>query len=307
MNIVLGTDDNYAMPCSVCITSIFENNKDILCNIYILTEGLNEFNINLFNKISKKYNRTISIVKINNNRFKELMIRGRFTKAMYNRFLIPEILNEQDTALYIDCDIIINGTISFFEKLSLKSYACAVIKDQMCYNKKFFNQRLEINTPYFNSGVIFMNLSYWRKHNLTQKCIDFIINNPNLCFYPDQDALNKVLSGQVLYIPLTYNFQEMLYIEKNYKYYDKDMLKEIRLYKLNPIIIHYTNDIKPWYKECTHPLKHLFLQYFYLNFDNVTLKKYYTISRRYTITKDFFKRINSFIKRKLNPQSYIFI
>ena len=40
INIALCSDDNYSIPCLVCITSIFENNKDESCNVTVLTNGL---------------------------------------------------------------------------------------------------------------------------------------------------------------------------------------------------------------------------------------------------------------------------
>lgn len=36
INIALCSDDNYSIPCLVCITSIFENNKDESCNVTVL-------------------------------------------------------------------------------------------------------------------------------------------------------------------------------------------------------------------------------------------------------------------------------
>ena len=300
INVVLGTDDNYVAPCIACITSIFENNKDLLCSIYILTEGLSDYNIKKFDEVSRRYNRKINIVKIDTRKFNKLITRGRFSKAMYNRFLIPEILKDQDFALYLDCDIIVNGSLSFFEKLNMKLHACAVVKDQMCKDTRLLNKRLGINTPYFNSGVIYMNLAYWRKFDLSSKCIDFICNNPrqDLILFPDQDALNVVLSGKVLYMPLTYNFQERFYLRSNNKFVDNEMLEEINKYRENPIIIHYTNTIKPWFKECSHPLKNLFVKYYSINLGEIKLSKYYTFSRRMKIIKRYYIRLISFIKEE---------
>lgn len=301
MNIVLGTDDKYAVPCSVCIISIFENNKDLDCSIFILTEGLTEQNLCMFNDISQKYNRKISVLKIDDKRFNNLKtVKGRFSKAMYNRFLIAEILKDQKTALYLDCDIIVNGSLSFIDKLSIDSYACAVVKDQMCGDLNSLNNRIGIDTPYFNSGVLLMNLIYWRKYDISKRCIDYIYKFSEECLFPDQDALNKVLSGKVLYLQLTYNFQERFYLKSNNKFCDTEMLAEIQKYKDNPIVIHFTDPIKPWYKECQHPLKNLFYLYCTKSPYKFKIKRYYNLSRYYKIIKSKFKRIVYFLTRKIS-------
>ena len=253
----------------------------------------------MFEKLSRKYDRKIKIININKGEFDKLAIKGRYSKAMYNRFLIPEVLREQDFALYLDCDIIVNGSLSYLCNIDMSCYACAVVKDQMCQDTRLLNKRLDLDTPYFNSGVIYMNLSYWRKFDLSSKCIEFIYNNSNqdLLLFPDQDALNKVLSGKVLYLPLTYNFQERFYLITNNRFVDNEMLEEIKEYAGSPIIIHFTDRIKPWFEECSHPLKELFFKYYSINFGNIELSKYYTLARRLKIIKSNYIRFVSFIKR----------
>ena len=40
IHIGLCTDNRYAMPCGVCVTSLFENNKDEEITVYVLEKGL---------------------------------------------------------------------------------------------------------------------------------------------------------------------------------------------------------------------------------------------------------------------------
>lgn len=61
MNVAFCTDDKYAFPCGVCITSILENNKAEECNIYILTECLSDNTIMKFKTLEKIYNQKITI------------------------------------------------------------------------------------------------------------------------------------------------------------------------------------------------------------------------------------------------------
>ena len=44
IHIGLCTDNRYAMPCGVCVTSLFENNKDEEITVYVLEKGLTDDN-----------------------------------------------------------------------------------------------------------------------------------------------------------------------------------------------------------------------------------------------------------------------
>ena len=63
---------------------------------------------------------------------------------------------------------------------------------------KYFKDAVGVDTDaYFNSGVLLINLDYWREHNITQQLLDFVCTNPNKCLLHDQDAINAVLYGKI--------------------------------------------------------------------------------------------------------------
>lgn len=299
MNIVLCTDDNYVMACSICITSIFENNKNLKCNIYILSETLSDNNVAIFSSIAHKYNQKIIIKIIEGNIFNGLKVNNRFRKSIYFRFLIPNILKNEKKALYLDSDIIVDGSIKALEEISIENYACAAVEDQ-CGDDIRNHNRIEIDdTIYFNSGVLLMNLDYWRKNNIAEKCIDFIYNNPEKCLFPDQDALNVILHDKIKYIGYTYNFQALLYAEDNQKLLHRSKWKDINQAKQNSIIIHYTCDIKPWFIECKHPRIDRFLYYKSLSpFKDNTQKSILPLQKRRML------KIKSMIKKSIRILSF---
>ena len=59
INIGLCTDDNYAMPCGVCITSIFESNKSNSICIHLICENLSKMTVTKIESLVKKYNQQI--------------------------------------------------------------------------------------------------------------------------------------------------------------------------------------------------------------------------------------------------------
>lgn len=259
MNIALCTDEKYSYPCGVCITSILENNKEEECNFYVLTTGLKPKTCQKFKYIENKYKQKIEIIKIPDQTLNSLKASDRFPSSIYFRFLLPEIL-DCDKVLYLDCDIIVTANLSGLWNTDIKEYACAAVEDQASDDITLKN-RVGIYEDYFNSGVLLMNLDYWRKNNIASALVDFIYENPSICEFPDQDALNIVLQGKVLFLEYQYNYQEIFYWDKSRLYLHKKKWSKLLPENILPTIIHYSTSSKPWYKGCTHPLKDEFFKY----------------------------------------------
>lgn len=259
MEIALATDNNYALACGICIKSIFHNNINEICNVYILTDGLSNKNIKKFNQLSKLKNHHVNIVNISIEHFKNLKVSERFRVSIYYRFLLPDLINKPKI-LYLDCDIIVNDCLKELWDIDLANYSCAAIEDQAGDDIKIHN-RIGYDGTYFNSGVLLLNLDYWRKFSIKDKLVEFIYNNPDTCIFPDQDAINIILKNTIKRVGFKFNFQSLLLEGKENLLLHKNKWEQIENAKKKPIIIHYTDSCKPWHKECIHPLKDYFLHY----------------------------------------------
>lgn len=260
MDIVLCADDNYAMPCGVCLTSLFENNRDVECNVYILTVGFSEATNALFTQLAEKYQQTIQIVPIDSSLFQNLKVSDRFRESIYYRFLISDIV-KGDKALYLDCDIIVTSSLKELWETDVTDYACAAVEDQRGDDIVQHN-RIEMYSTYFNSGVLLMNLNYWRQHDVKHQLVDYIYANPDRCLYPDQDALNVVLEHKVKFLDYKYNYQQQMSLPSEDLYLHRSKWAQANKYmKELPVIIHYSSNLKPWHIEYPHFYKSVFLEY----------------------------------------------
>ena len=252
MNIVCATDDNYVPLCGIMLTSLLENNRGSHVDIYILTKGLNLRSRKLFSKLLQKnnYDAEIHICEVNDEIFKHCPVRtgDHISLVTYYRFLIPYILPRHvDKVLYLDCDIMVDASLGELYAMDISDIALAACaehdgKTGLLQISESHISRLEYPKEwgYFNSGVLLINLSYWRQHNIPDALFAYVEKNQDKCLCHDQDALNAVLGGQKRFLPYKYNFMTYLFTP-GYAQYDKTVFLQER-----PAIIHYCTPVKPW-------------------------------------------------------------
>ena len=288
MNFAISLDNNYVMPCLALITSIFENNKAHTCKVYLLTDGLTDENVARFEKLAGIYKQEILVKVITPDLYEGLPFYKRYTFATYNRFLIASLIDD-DKVIYLDGDIIVRKDLSEMWETNLDGYACGVIEDQRG-DDIFVHNRNKIGTPYFNAGVLLINLDYWRQHDVGKTMIQYLKDHTDTCLFPDQDAANKTLGGKVVYLDFKYNFQEDWFQPQNEWQIHFSKWDRILADREDPAIVHYCRGLKPWFKECVHPLKPDFIKYATMyDFIGYKEKKYFPLS--YTIVSYLLYRL----------------
>ena len=245
MNFAISLSQYYVMPCLALITSIFENNRQNDCRIYLLTSGLKEDHISKFNRLAAIYKQQIIIKQIPKEFYENLPFQKRYSFATYNRFMIADLI-EDEKVIYLDGDTIVRHNLFGLWNTPLDGYACGVVEDQRS-DDIFVHNRNKIATPYFNAGVQLINLDYWRQNNIGQKMITYLKEHIDTCLYVDQDAANKILSGKVKYLDFKYNFMEDWFYptsEWQIHFSKWDRILEDRK---DPYIVHYCRGLKPWF------------------------------------------------------------
>lgn len=260
MNIALCTDENFSIPALVCITSILENNVEEECNIYILTDNLSVKAREKFDRLALLYHQTIRIIDIDKHCFDGLVVSERYPMSMYYRFLVPEMLPEEKIALYLDCDIIVRHSLRKLFCIDISEYAIGAVVSQSCDWVNWSNE-LKLTSTFFNSGVMLMNLEYWRNNDICTLLVKWIDEKNTDMWLPDQYALNKILDGKVFYLDYRYNFQERWTHPLTGSYMHFRRWEEICKAGEDPVVMHYCDAEKPWFIESSHKFKDEFLKY----------------------------------------------
>lgn len=243
IHIVFCVNDDYVQYICVIIKSILTNNSTPI-HFHILTDEIStKSNKRLNSLFSKKDNKlNLSIHLIDDSSLHNLK-DGGFSKYAWYRILIPEILSEVSFALYLDADTLVLEDLSPLLRLEMNNKSIAGVVD---IGEENHNERFNgiIQPPFINSGVLWMNLEYWRAHNLTEKIIIWAQATEDKFLFPDQDAINYVCQSSKVILPIKYGLIPSILTKK---YFLDTYTKELIEAYYKPIIIHYAGKhMQPW-------------------------------------------------------------
>lgn len=240
INIAFAIDGKYTPHLEALLKSICYYNKHV--NFYVLH---NDIPAEWFEGIQcklQKMGHNLFSIHISDDIFKDYKTLEHISSSSsYYRFLIPKLIN-QDRVLYLDADIIVNGSLRDFYYSDLENTPVGVVRDY-CTMQTFPFPYLDESASknYFNSGVLLIDCIKWRNEEIVGILLETAKEYANQVLYGDQCILNMVLREKAKYYGFAENTQ-VKYIE-NIK--QQCAVKSVNLEK-QPIIIHYTAECKPW-------------------------------------------------------------
>lgn len=279
MNIVLTLDNHYCQHAATVIASICINNPDSH-NFYLISDFISEDNKKKFEKQLHTTESKIYFIPIDKNLYNFFPVgkgtaNNYISLAAYFRLFICDLLPiELEKVLYLDCDLVVNGSIKDLWNWKFSPNACmaALEEQEQIKNDRIKDLHYPKEYSYFNSGVILIDLQKMRKNYSSSQAIDFIKKHFNIIKFHDQDVLNYFFYNKKDFFPLKFNVMDIFLYESTKL--PRRYISEAGAL-LTPTIIHFSGPIKPWFKECKHPYKELY--YFYLSYTE--WKNYVTKSK----------------------------
>lgn len=255
MNIFFAVNDGYAEQLCVCLVSILENNQTEDIHFHILSNDFSKESKKKVQNLKKKYkNWDISYFTPDKKLFANLKLNiEHITIETYFRYIIANLEPQLEKCLYLDADLIVNGSLKDLWNTALGDCYCAGVKDlfiERSGHKK--NIHFNENDLYINAGVLLLNLTKIRQEKMVQKLFDNTISLFDKISYQDQDIINITFKGHLKELDTIYNFTA------------ENVKREKRKSK-KAVVIHYTGKRKPWHKDCKNKLAFLWLKYAKLN------------------------------------------
>ena len=268
MNIVLATDDRYIQHCAVTMTSIVSHNKSV--NFFVVTEGLTYENKQILYDIIEKAECRLDFCYVDSNIISQLPMPtdptlAHISVATYYRLFLAELLPADiHKVLYLDCDMIIKGSLEPLWEEDIKCFANAAVFQPDGSQTDSCLKRLNISRAngYFNAGMQLINIDYWKENSIQSAFLNYLRDNRSIIVYHDQDVMNAVLQGKTKGVSLIWNMflSEKPKREIVFGGISKDVSSLQNIWD-NCVIVHYTSSIKPWRYLCSHPLAYLYYDY----------------------------------------------
>jgi lipopolysaccharide biosynthesis glycosyltransferase len=153
----------------------------------------------------------------------------------YARIGMPSLLADVDRVIYLDSDTLVLGDLSQLWDMDCNNSTAMVCRDRkilrLSEDSPWPLDPGEAGLPYFNSGVMLVNLEMWRTEDIQRQCLDLIAKPAGPYRWWDQTILNHVLRGKVEFLPGEWNWQS----------------GEIPASSdPSPRVLHYTTGLKPW-------------------------------------------------------------
>ncbi len=250
-NICYACDNGYIEPLLVSIASVLNNaNRDEKFLFHILDGGLSDINKAYIESLTENVNyipvndedfSCCPLLKDSNEQFKAYHV----TIPTYYRFKLPELLYETDKILYLDCDVIVRGSLKELYETNLENKAAALVTDA---DSKEQAERLSLK-EYYNAGIMLINLDYWRKNDISAKLFKFAVDFKDIILWQDQDIINCVLNNSIEKLSNNWNYQYFAYENPN--------LEELT----NSTILHLCGRFKPFVIPFEHPVYDCYYHY----------------------------------------------
>lgn len=265
LHVVYASDDKFVEILGVSLTSLYHNNQDMEdIIVYVLDSGISKDNKKKLSAISQMYHFKDVIFIPSENIENKLSIKvtvDRGSLSQYARLFVSSVLPcNVNRILYLDCDVIVNGSIRDLWNIDLQGKTIGALKDAF---SKHYRKNIDLKEKdiMFNSGVMLINLKKWRKNEIENKVLNFIVKRKGRIQQGDQGALNAVLSYDTYCLEARFNsvtifydfsYEDLMIYRKPPDFYTKEQIQ----YAVDkPVIIHFTTSFlsnRAWVKGCNH-------------------------------------------------------
>jgi lipopolysaccharide biosynthesis glycosyltransferase len=257
-SIILAADQNYVPHLATAIRSLLENNADLAFNLHVINSDIGDAAWQGLERSITGFDALLIDTRVEPARVGDLVTRHHISHASYHRLLAPELVPAA-TALYLDCDLVVNAPLGELLTRPRDGRAVAAVPDPGFDPHPALG--LGAEAGYFNSGVLWLDLDVWRAADIGPRALAFAREHPDAVPYLDQCALNATLAGDWSRIDPALN------VQTGFWQIDADTARRtygegaIAAAIAAPRIVHFTGNVKPWQLNSRHPLKSLYWRY----------------------------------------------
>ena len=227
--IVLIADQAYTEQMAVTMKSIMYHNKSV--DFYIINQGIMPDWFRKIRRIVKMLGGNVYSIPFDMKLISsEWRTQGHISPIAYAKYFISRLI-DRDKVLYLDVDIVVNGSLASLFATDLKGFPVGAVRDV---------------DGSFNTGVMLIDNLQWKELGVSDKCLELSEGEKSEHwelehFNGDQTILNSIFQDNWLELDKRFNVQVGHDIVAFYSNWQEHFHLDD-----SPLIIHYTTYRKPW-------------------------------------------------------------
>lgn len=208
-NIAVVINERYLRHMFVMLSSLFDNNIGSAFRVYIFVSSHAAECFGSINTFFCRTKQQYTIIIIEDSLLGNVPILDEnMSSEAYYKLLIPlKMPQEVDRVLYLDADIIVQGSIVGLWNSDLEGKAFGAVTDYFMNQDIEYKSRLmRCEDSYVNTGVLLIDLSILRKIYQFDIIMQYIRENGKQFRFHDQEVINALF------------YQEMKILDEKYNY-----------------------------------------------------------------------------------------
>lgn len=244
MDIAFAFDEHYWRYVQVTIESILQqhpDDRDITLWVMTTNEGWN-----FLREPLRRQTRGRAYVEMleSGESFRTLPLSGwqpldYITSGMYIKLLMPAAVSRRaERLLYLDVDVLCMSSLTELWETNLGGAALGAVRDPFgsAAGLPGAPDFMEPDDPYFNSGILLIDVQEWLRSQITEKCFEYISGMRGEFRCPDQDALNVAAHRRWFELDSKWNY--LINFD-----FDPQLAREYTG------IVHFAGRQKPWHED----------------------------------------------------------
>ena len=250
--IVLIADQAYTEQLTVTMKSIMYHNKSV--DFYIINQGIMPDWFRKMRRIVRNLGGEIYNIPFDMGLISaEWRTQNHISPIAYAKYFIPRLV-DRERVLYLDTDVIVNGSLTSFFLTDLKGFPVAAVRDV---------------DGSFNTGVMLIDNLQWKNLSVLDKCLELSEGEKSEHwelehFNGDQTILNSVFQDNWLELDKRFNVQVGYDLVAFYNHWTEHFNLEDE-----PLVIHYTTNRKPWNSSVSYRFREKWWEFYNLELSQV--------------------------------------
>ncbi|MBR3822078.1 MAG: hypothetical protein IKJ37_10715 [Kiritimatiellae bacterium] len=201
--------DNYSQHLAVVLASVLANNPDSQFVFHVLHRNISEENQSCIRELERMYpNGKVCFHLIDATLFESFPIPKELehvTKETYFRYVLPDILQNEKRTIYSDVDVLCVGDLRPLWEIDLRGRIIGAVSEG--HDGEFKKRLLGLtdDAPYFNAGMLVMDLEAMRAERGPAVLMENTIRYANRIAWPDQDIINITFRNRILELETIWN------------------------------------------------------------------------------------------------------